>query len=77
MLVIVFISFFEYTYFLKLVFLSIYHIHSLGHIFICPSFGHNKCLVSLLRTLLVFGSHVKKLVNKFLAPLPGTLVSLW
>ena len=40
MLVIHFISVFEYTYFLKSVFFSIYHIHFLGHIFICTSFGH-------------------------------------
>ena len=40
MLVILFISTFEYTYFLKSVFLSIYHIHFLGQIFIYnTSFG--------------------------------------
>ena len=48
MLVILFISFFEYTYFLKSVFLSIYHICFLGQIFIyITSFGSYKFLTPL------------------------------
>ena len=53
-LVIFFISVFEYITFVSNQFLSIYHIYFLGHIFIYTSFG----------------------LNKFLAPLPETLVSL-
>ena len=48
MLVILLISVFEYTYFcFKSVFLSIYHIHSLDHIFTYTSFGLYKFLVLL------------------------------
>ena len=48
MLVILFISGFEYTYLLKSIFLSIYHIHFLGQIFIYnTSFGLYKFLAPL------------------------------
>ena len=48
MLVILFISVFKYTYFcFKLVFLSIYHIYSLDHIFTYTSFGLYKFLAPL------------------------------
>ena len=47
MLVILLISVFEYTYFLKSVFLSIYDIYSLGHIFIYTSFGPYNFLAPL------------------------------
>ena len=51
MLVILFILVFESLTFVSNQFLSIYHIHSLGHIFIYTSFGINKFLASLLGTL--------------------------
>ena len=52
MLVILFISVFEYTYFCFKSFFSIYHMYSFGRIFIYnTSFGPYKFLAPLLGTL--------------------------
>ena len=71
MLVILFISVFEYTYFLKSIFEFLPH--SLPwpyfHIYILWSLQVFGAITGDFS--LVFGSRVEKLVNKFLALLPG------
>ena len=80
MLVILFISVFEYTYFcFKSVFLSIYHIHSLDYIFTYTSFGHLTCfwhrfrgldnsptviVLSICICLLVFTAGPEQVINE-------------
>ena len=74
MLVILFLSFqfLSTLTFISNQFLSIYHIHSLGHIFIYTSFGLNKFFGVLARDFsLVLGNCVEKFGQQVFGTVAG------